>query len=126
MHHIAGHDRPLAARENIDTAMMRRVARGRRQRNCIVQRVIVVDEQCLPGGDDGQAIVAKHGARRIIACFMFGFPGGVFLFVKNVLRIWKRGHPTPVFQGRIPAGVVYMQMGAEYVVDGLEGHTQRE
>src|SRR5205814_1016576 len=65
MHQIAGDHRAFAVREDIDAAMTGRVPRRRRQRNGVIQRVVVIDKERLASLHDGQAIVTKHGAGRI-------------------------------------------------------------
>ena len=65
MHEIAGDHRALALREDVDAAMAGRMPRRRRQRDGVVERVVVVDQQRLPGFHDRQAIVAEHLAGRV-------------------------------------------------------------
>ena len=97
MHQIAGDHRAFAVREDIDAAMTGRVPRRRRQRNGVIQRVVVIDKERLASLHDGQAIVTKHGAGRIGALFMLSFPHGIFALVKNVFCVREGRHPAPVF-----------------------------
>ena len=100
--------------------------RRRRQRNGIVERVIVVNQDGLPGLDDRQAIVAKNRPRRVGALGILRLPRRIFPLMEYVLGIGKRRHPAPVAQRGIPAGMVDVQMGAEHVIDLLVGDAERE
>ncbi len=120
MHEIAGHHRTLALGKDVDAAMAGRMARRRRQRDGVIECIIVVDQQRLSRLDDGQAIVAKYRARRIVAFRVFRLPCRVFAFVEDIFRVRKRRHPATVAQNRVPAGVVDVQMRAEHIVDLVE------
>src|SRR5581483_9668207 len=74
MHEIAGDHRALAPRVNVDAAMAGRMPRRRRQRDGVVERVVVVDEERLSGFHDRQAIVAEHRAGRIVAFLVLLLP----------------------------------------------------
>ena len=126
MHEVAGHHRALALREDVDAAMAGRMPRRRRQRDRVVERIVVVDQNRLPRFHDRQAIVAKHRARRVRALGILRFPRGIFPLVEYVFRVGKRRHPAPVAQRRVPAGVVDVQMGAKDVVDLLKADAERE
>ncbi|GCC48700.1 hypothetical protein chiPu_0032795, partial [Chiloscyllium punctatum] len=102
------------------------MARRRRQRHGIVERIVVVDQERLPGLDDRQAIVAKHRAGWIGAPGVLGLPGRILALVEDVFRVREGRHPASVAQRGVPAGVVDMQMGAEHVVDLLIGDAERE
>src|SRR5687767_8241416 len=47
MHEIACYDRSLPSGANVDTAVTGRVPGGRREPHCVIQLIIVVDEQRL-------------------------------------------------------------------------------
>ena len=100
--------------------MAGRVAGGRLQGDGVVQREIVVDQQGLPGGDHGFAIVAPDIARRLRAARRRLLPRRVFALVEDVFRLREGRHPAAVHQARVPAAMVDMQVGAEDVVDILE------
>ncbi len=67
MHEVTGDHRALAFREDVHAAMAGRMPRRRRQRDGVVERVIVIHQQRLPGLHDRQAIIAEDGAGRIAA-----------------------------------------------------------
>src|SRR4029077_11640640 len=66
MHHVAGDDGALSPREDVDTAMARRVPGRRRQRDGVVERVVVVDQERLAGLDDRQTVIAEHLAKELL------------------------------------------------------------
>ena len=126
VHHVAGHDRALPAGEDIDAAVAGRVPRRRRQRDGIVERVIVIHQKRLPCFHDGQAIVAEYRAGRIGAARVLGFPGRIFSFVKDVFRVRECRHPAAISQSGVPAGMVDMKMRAKDIVDLVVGDAERE
>ena len=100
--------------------------RRRRQRDSVVERVIVIDQHRLACFDDRQTIVAENRARRIGALGVFRLPHRVFPLVKHIFRIRECRHPAAVAQRRVPAGMVDMKMGAEHIVDLREPDAERE
>src|ERR1051326_7416395 len=62
MHEVADHDRVAAARADVDTAMAWRMAGRRGEGEGVVERIIVIDQQRLAGGDDWLAIIAPDVA----------------------------------------------------------------
>ena len=82
MHEIARDHRALALREDVDAAMTRRMPRRRRQRNGIVERVIVVNQQGLSGLDDRQEIFAKNPAGRVGTLGILRLLDCIFLLLK--------------------------------------------
>jgi hypothetical protein len=126
VHQIAGNHCALPLREDVDAAMTGRMPRRRRQRDGIVQRIVVVDQQRLAGFDDRQAVVAEYRARRIGAFGILLFPDRVFAFVENVFRIRERRHPAAIAQRGVPAGMIDVKMGAEHIIDHLVADAERE
>ena len=59
----------LSARADIDAAMARRMARGRREPHRIVEREVVVDQQRLAGRHHRLAVEAPHIAAAAGAIF---------------------------------------------------------
>src|SRR6516165_11882424 len=59
MHEVAGDDGALSFREDVDATMAGRMAGRGRQRDGIVERVVVVDQNRLPRLDNWQTIVAE-------------------------------------------------------------------
>src|SRR6185437_9621840 len=102
------------------------MARRRRQRDGVVERVVVIDQKRLPRLDDRQAIVAENSARRIGALLVLLVPGRIFALVEDVFGIRKGRHPAAVAQRGVPAGVVDVQMRAEDVVDLVVGDAEGE
>src|SRR5262249_19613673 len=120
VHEVADEHRALSARSDIDATVAGRVARGRDERERIVERKIVVDQQRLAGRDHRLAVEAPHVAGRVVAALGRLLPGGVFALVKDVFRLWKGRYPAAIAQHGIPAAVIDVQMRAEHVVDALE------
>ncbi len=105
--------------------MAGRVPRRRRQSDEIVERVVVVDQQPLPGLHHRLAVEAPDVAGRIFFLLRRLLPGGVFALVEDVFRLREGRHPAAVHQPRVPAAMVDVQMGAEHVVDVLEAQPAR-
>src|SRR6201996_3741394 len=96
-----------------------RMAGRGRQRERIVERIAIIDKQRLTSLDDWQTVVRPDVAGRLLFLLCRLFPGGVLLLVENVLCARKGRHPASVAQHRVPAAVVDVQVGAEYVVDRI-------
>ncbi len=123
MHEVADHDGMLSARTDIDAAMARRVAWRWRQPDIVVELKVVIDQQRLSGSNDRLAIIRPDiaaAAGTVAALARFFFPGGIFAFVEDVLRIRKCRHPAAITQHRVPAGMVDVKVGAEHVIDVFE------
>src|SRR5688572_32888900 len=97
--------------------MARRVSRRRRQRDQVVERIIVVDEERLAGLDDRLAVEAPDIAGRVRAALRRLLPGRVFALVEDIFGIREGRHPAAVAQGGVPAAMVDVEMRAEDVVD---------
>ena len=82
--------------------------RRRRQRDGVIQSVVVIHKQGLPSFHDRQAVVTEHRAGRVGASRVLRLPSRVFPLVEHVFRIGERGHPTSAAQRCIPARVVDM------------------
>src|SRR5262249_56952588 len=90
------------------------------ERKCAVERKGIVHQQRLAGINNWSAIVGPHVAGWIGALPGHLLPVGVLALVEDVLRVWKRRHPTTIAQHRVPAGVINVQMCAKYVRDVRE------
>src|SRR5579871_6463568 len=98
----------------------------RRQRDGVIERIVIVDQDSLAGLDDRQTIVAEHRSRRILALFVLLFPDRIFALVEDVFRIREGRHPAAIAQRRVPAAMIDMEMRAEHVIDLVESDPERE
>ena len=118
---IAGEQRAFAAALQIDADMAGRVVGAGFQPHMIVDGEIAFDQIGLARLDHRQNAVfeAAVNAHRIL----FALPMFIFQLVKNIPGIGKCRHPTAIFQPRVPADMIYMQMRAQHMRDGSENNT---
>src|SRR5271156_506261 len=101
--------------------MAGRMARCGREPDCVVKLKIVIDEQRLTRSDYRFAVESPHIFRRRTrwqnSALARLFPCRIFAFVEHVLGVRESWHPAAISQHGIPAAMVDMQVGAEYVID---------
>ena len=102
--------------------MARRVARRRQDAGVIADRIIVAHDLGLLGLDDRQHAVGEGRHRRLGV--LLG-PVIELALGEHVARVRKGRHPAAVFQPRVPADVIDMQMRAHHVVDVADGKSGR-
>ena len=118
---IAGEDRALAARIEIDADLARRMAGRGLQRQATAHAVLARHELRLLRLDDRQHRIVVGvdleglGARPL----GLGLPEVVVGARHHVLGVGEGRHPLAVLQPRVPADMVDVQMGAHHEVDLL-------
>ena len=98
VHHVAGKDRMVVFRAEIDADLARRMTERGRQPDAVLQLEIRVDQAGLTGFDNRQAAVFPDGGAALVAFRRggIGFPGFVFFLAEDIGRVGERRYPFAV------------------------------
>ena len=122
MHQVAGKHRVVPAAAEREGDMARRVAGRRQDARVVADRKIIAHELMPPGLDDRQHAV-DEGRHRCLGVLLA--PVIELALGEYVARIRKGRHPAAIFQPRIPADVIDMQMRAHHEIDVADGKSRR-
>jgi hypothetical protein len=110
---VAGDDAIGAVAPEGDGDVVRRVPRRRHEMYEIAERVVARHEVGSLRLDDRQHAVVES---QHLGLGVHLGPVGEFLGAEDIARIGKGRHPAAVFEPRIPADMVGMEMGAQHEV----------
>src|SRR5580704_8005963 len=120
MHQVTGNHRLLASRGDSHAEMAGSMSGSRLEPDLVADSMGIfdqIDQTCV---DDRPHRVFDRIARELV---LLHRPVSPFLAADETARLGEGRHPAVVHQGRIPADVVDVQMGAQHRIDGILGES---
>ena len=124
MDHIAGNHRVRPRLTHLHREMIDRMPRRRQQPHEVAEHMVAFHDLLPLRRHDRQHGVGDPRRHGLILLLRLG-PVRQLAIRKNIFRLRERGHPASVFQFRVPADMIDVQMGAHHVIDLIDRHARR-
>jgi len=117
MDHIAHKHGLVVVRAGVDHDVTWCMARRPFEPKPILERVIIIHQDGLPGAHDGKdAVLERKTMRCVFAAPVYPLPVSKFATRHDVTRVRKGRNPATVFEPGIPTNMVPMQVGAHHII----------